>query len=61
MKIIFIYNKITSAIVNRADTMGLAVFQVNLAYTAISGKMEYMRELDISIYQSAALQLVVVV
>lgn len=55
MKSMFAYQKMTSAIVNRADKMGVAVFQVNPAYTSISGKMKYMRKLGISIHQSAAL------
>ncbi|EEL51704.1 MULTISPECIES: IS200/IS605 family accessory protein TnpB-related protein [Bacillus cereus group] len=54
MKSMFAYRKMTSAIVNRADKMGVAVFQVNPAYTSISGKMKYMRKLGISIHQSAA-------
>ncbi|WP_153038981.1 IS200/IS605 family accessory protein TnpB-related protein, partial [Bacillus cereus] len=54
MKSMFAYQKMTSAIINRADKMGVAVFQVNPAYTSISGKMKYMRKLGISIHQSAA-------
>lgn len=54
MKSLFAYRKMTSAILNRADKMGVAVFQVNPAYTSISGKMKYMRKLGISIHQSAA-------
>ncbi|WP_240520163.1 IS200/IS605 family accessory protein TnpB-related protein, partial [Bacillus sp. AFS019443] len=54
MKSLFAYEKMTSAILNRADKMGVAVFQVNPAYTSISGKMKYMRKLGISIHQSAA-------
>ncbi|GAB6454555.1 IS200/IS605 family accessory protein TnpB-related protein [Bacillus luti] len=54
MKSMFAYQKMTSAIMNRADKMGVAVFQVNPAYTSISGKMKYMQKLGISIHQSAA-------
>ncbi|PHG26636.1 transposase, partial [Bacillus pseudomycoides] len=50
----FAYEKMTSAILNRADKRGVAVFQVNPAYTSISGKMKYMRKFGISIHQSAA-------
>ncbi|WP_240520162.1 IS200/IS605 family accessory protein TnpB-related protein, partial [Bacillus sp. AFS019443] len=52
MKSLFAYAKMTSAILNRADKMDVAVFQVNPAYTSISGKMKYMRKLGISIHQS---------
>ncbi|WP_255266982.1 IS200/IS605 family accessory protein TnpB-related protein, partial [Bacillus cereus] len=54
MKSMFAYKKMTSAILNRADKRGVAVFQVNPAYTSISGKMKYMRKFGISIHQSAA-------
>ncbi|PEF21960.1 IS200/IS605 family accessory protein TnpB-related protein [Bacillus pseudomycoides] len=54
MKSIFAYEKMTSAILGRADKRGVAVFQVNPTYTSISGKMKYMRKLGISIHQSAA-------
>ncbi|MGI0531998.1 IS200/IS605 family accessory protein TnpB-related protein [Bacillus pfraonensis] len=54
MKSMFAYEKMTSAILNRADKRGVAVFQVNPAYTSISGKMKYMRKFGISIHQSAA-------
>ncbi|MBY0595834.1 IS200/IS605 family accessory protein TnpB-related protein [Bacillus bingmayongensis] len=54
MKSMFAYEKMTSAILSRADKRGVAVFQVNPAYTSISGKMKYMRKLGISIHQSAA-------
>lgn len=54
MKSMFAYKKMTSAILGCADKMGVAVFQVNSAYTSISGKMKYMRKLGISIHQSAA-------
>ncbi|MBY0599730.1 IS200/IS605 family accessory protein TnpB-related protein [Bacillus bingmayongensis] len=54
MKSLFAYQKMTDAILGRADKRGVAVFQVNPAYTSISGKMKYMRKLGISIHQSAA-------
>ncbi|WP_431613204.1 IS200/IS605 family accessory protein TnpB-related protein, partial [Bacillus pfraonensis] len=54
MKSMFAYEKMTSAIRSRADKRGVAVFQVNPAYTSISGKMKYMRKFGISIHQSAA-------
>ncbi|MGG3522917.1 IS200/IS605 family accessory protein TnpB-related protein, partial [Bacillus pseudomycoides] len=54
MKSIFAYEKMTSAILGRADKRGVTVFQVNPTYTSISGKMKYMRKLGISIHQSAA-------
>ncbi|CAI8837586.1 IS200/IS605 family accessory protein TnpB-related protein [Bacillus sp. IT-79MI2] len=49
MKSMFAYEKMTSAILGRADKRGVAVFQVNPAYTSISGKMKYMRKFGISI------------
>ncbi|KYG32536.1 hypothetical protein AZF08_10515 [Bacillus gaemokensis] len=54
MKSLFAYQKMTSAILGRADKRGVAVFQVNPSYTSISGKMKYMRKFGISIHQSAA-------
>ncbi|MCI0765027.1 IS200/IS605 family accessory protein TnpB-related protein [Bacillus sp. TL12] len=54
MRSMFAYVKMTSAILNRANKRGVAVFQVNPAYTSISGKMKYMRKFGISIHQSAA-------
>ncbi|MED0856349.1 IS200/IS605 family accessory protein TnpB-related protein, partial [Bacillus pseudomycoides] len=54
MRSMFAYEKMTSAILNRADKRGVAVFQVNPAYTSIAGKMKYMRKFGISIHQSAA-------
>lgn len=42
------------AIESRAAKKGVAVIQVNPAYTSISGKMKYMRKLGISIHQAAA-------
>ncbi|MEH7040715.1 IS200/IS605 family accessory protein TnpB-related protein, partial [Bacillus pseudomycoides] len=54
MRSMFAYEKMTSAILNRADKREVAVFQVNPAYTSISGKMKYMRKFGISIHQSAA-------
>ncbi|CAI8736035.1 transposase [Bacillus pseudomycoides] len=54
MKSMFAYEKMTSALLSRADKRGVAVFQVNPAYTSIAGKMKYMRKFGISIHQSAA-------
>ncbi|WP_243526214.1 IS200/IS605 family accessory protein TnpB-related protein [Bacillus pseudomycoides] len=54
MKSMFAHEKMTSAILSRADKRGVAVFQVNPAYTSIAGKMKYMRKFGISIHQSAA-------
>ncbi|MBO1579902.1 IS200/IS605 family accessory protein TnpB-related protein [Bacillus sp. XF8] len=54
MKSLFVYQKMTNASLGRADKRGVAVFQVNPAYTSISGKMKYMRKLGVSIHQSAA-------
>ncbi|WP_235190030.1 IS200/IS605 family accessory protein TnpB-related protein [Bacillus gaemokensis] len=54
MKSMFAYEKMTSAILGRAHKIGVAVFQVNPAYTSISGKMKYMRKFGIPIHQSAA-------
>ncbi|PHB17417.1 transposase [Bacillus pseudomycoides] len=54
MKSMFAYEKMTSAILRRADKRDVAVFQVNPAYTSIAGKMKYMRKFGISIHQSSA-------
>ncbi len=51
---LFAYRKFGSAIENRATKMGVAVFYVNPAYTSQIGKMKYMRQLGISIHESAA-------
>ena len=41
----FAYNKMISAIKIRAEKMGVAVFEVNPAYTSQIGKMKYMKRL----------------
>lgn len=54
LKSIFAYRKMAQAIKSRANKMGVAVLEVNPAYTSISGKMKYMRKFGISIHQAAA-------
>jgi IS605 OrfB family transposase len=51
---LFAYRKMISAIKSRAEKMGVAVFEVNPAYTSQIGKMKYMKKFGISIHQSAA-------
>ncbi|WP_199613980.1 IS200/IS605 family accessory protein TnpB-related protein [Paenibacillus alkalitolerans] len=50
----FAYDKMTSSIKARADKMGVAVFEVNPAYTSQIGKMKYMKPLGCSIHVAAA-------
>ncbi len=50
----FAYDKLITAIKNRADKMGVAVYEVNPAYTSQIGKMKYMKRLGISIHQAAS-------
>ena len=50
----FAYRKMISSIVSRAEKMGVAVFEVNPAYTSQIGKMKYMKRFGISIHQAAA-------
>ncbi|TKC20129.1 transposase [Robertmurraya kyonggiensis] len=50
----FAYNKMISAIKNRAEKMGVAVFDVNSAYTSQIGKIKYMKRMGISIHQAAS-------
>ena len=50
----FAYNKMILAIKNRAEKMGVAVFEVNPAYTSQIGKIKYMKRLGISIHQAAS-------
>ncbi|WP_088362995.1 IS200/IS605 family accessory protein TnpB-related protein [Bacillus cereus] len=54
MKSMFAYEKMITALHNRADKMGVSVITVNPAYTSISGKMKYMRHFGIPIHQAAA-------
>ncbi|TKC14926.1 IS200/IS605 family accessory protein TnpB-related protein [Robertmurraya kyonggiensis] len=50
----FAYNKMISTIKNRASKMGVAVFEINPAYTSQIGKIKYMKRFGISIHQSAS-------
>jgi IS605 OrfB family transposase len=50
----FAYNKMISAIKSRAEKMGIAVFEVNPAYTSQGGKMKYMKRFGISIHEAAS-------
>ncbi|WP_226670617.1 IS200/IS605 family accessory protein TnpB-related protein [Metabacillus litoralis] len=50
----FAYDKLLSAIINRADKMGVSVFEVNPAYTSQIGKIKYMKRFGISIHQAAS-------
>ena len=54
MKSMFAYRKMIQAIQSRADKMGVAVIEVNPAFTSVSGKLKYMRKFGISIHQAAA-------
>lgn len=50
----FAYNKMISAIQARAEKMGVAVFEVNPAYTSQIGKIKYMKRFGISIHEAAS-------
>ena len=50
----FAYNKMISAIKSRAKKMGIAVFEVNPAYTSQIGKIKYMKRFGISIHEAAS-------
>ncbi|MGE7183846.1 IS200/IS605 family accessory protein TnpB-related protein [Peribacillus sp. NPDC006672] len=50
----FAYNQLISAIKNRAEKMGVTVFDVNPAFTSQIGKIKYMKRLGISIHQAAS-------
>ena len=50
----FAYNKMNTAITSRAEKMGVAVFEVNPAYTSQIGKMKYMKPFGISIHEAAS-------
>ena len=50
----FAYHKFIFAIKNRAEKMGIVVFEVNPAYTSQIGKFKYMKRLGISIHQAAS-------
>lgn len=51
---LFAYRKMTTAIQARAEKRGVAVFEVNPAYTSQIGKMKYMKRFGISIHESAS-------
>ena len=50
----FAYNKMITAIKSKAEKMGVAVFEVNPAYTSQIGKMKYMKPFGISIHEAAS-------
>ncbi|MCQ6278614.1 IS200/IS605 family accessory protein TnpB-related protein [Bacillus sp. EB600] len=50
----FAYHKKSLAIKSRAEKMGVAVFEVNPAYTSQIGKMKYMKRFGISIHEAAS-------
>lgn len=50
----FAYKKMISSIKARAERMGVAVFDVNPAYTSQIGKMKYMKRCGISIHEAAS-------
>ncbi|MGG0238739.1 IS200/IS605 family accessory protein TnpB-related protein, partial [Bacillus rhizoplanae] len=54
MMSMFAYKKMISAIKSRAEKMGVAVFEVNPAYTSQIGKIKYMKRFGISIHQAAS-------
>ncbi|MDC3426042.1 IS200/IS605 family accessory protein TnpB-related protein, partial [Aquibacillus sp. 3ASR75-11] len=51
----FAYNKMTTAIKARAEKVGIAVFEVNPAYTSQIGKIKYMKRFGISIHEAASM------
>jgi IS605 OrfB family transposase len=50
----FAYKKMQDSIHSRAAKMGVAVFEVNPAFTSQIGKMKYMKQMHISIHQAAS-------
>ncbi|ENQ3106065.1 transposase [Bacillus cereus] len=54
MMSMFAYKKLISAMKSRAEKMGVAVFEVNSAYTSQIGKIKYMKRFGISIHQTAS-------
>lgn len=54
MMSMFAYKKLISSIKNRADKMGVAVFEVNPAYTSQIGKIKYMKRFGVSIHEAAS-------
>ena len=51
----FASKKLTSAIKNRAEKVGIEVIEVNPAYTSISARFKYMKKYKTSVHQVAAL------
>ncbi|MFC6603886.1 IS200/IS605 family accessory protein TnpB-related protein [Ectobacillus funiculus] len=51
---LFAYKKMQDSIHSRAAKMGIAVFEVNPAFTSQIGKMKYMKQMHISIHQAAS-------
>ncbi|WP_129728365.1 IS200/IS605 family accessory protein TnpB-related protein [Ectobacillus funiculus] len=51
---LFAYKKMQDGIHSRAAKMGIAVFEVNPAFTSQIGKMKYMKQMHISIHQAAS-------
>jgi len=50
----FAHKKMQDSIHSRAAKMGVAVFEVNPAFTSQIGKMKYMKQMHISIHQAAS-------
>ncbi|WP_246202593.1 IS200/IS605 family accessory protein TnpB-related protein [Virgibacillus doumboii] len=50
----FAYKKMITAIKSRAEKKGVAVYEVNPAYTSQIGKIKYMKRCGISIHQAAS-------
>lgn len=51
---LFAYDKMITAIKSRSEKMGVAVFEVNPAYTSQIGKIKYMKRFGISIHEAAS-------
>ena len=51
----FASKKLTSAIKNRAEKVGIEVFEVNPSYTSISARFKYMKKYKTSVHQVAGL------
>ena len=51
---LFAYDKMITAITSRAEKMGVAIFEVNPAYTSQIGKIKYMKRFGISIHEAAS-------
>lgn len=50
----FAYRQLLDSLINRADKVGVGVFQVSPAFTSVIGKVKYMKPKGLSIHQSAA-------